>query len=106
MRQQGLIFESRVERAFVEWIETDDGRRVEDEVVRRARLLQARGWKHYGVAALVEAIRYDASVALLGDAAGYRINNSHLSLLARRVMLRNADLAGFFELRELRGRVA
>lgn len=103
---QGRLFESRVEREFAEWIATSDGRSVEEEVVRRARLLKSRGWAHYGIAALIETVRYDASVSLLGDAKGYRINNNHRSLLARRVMERNADLDGFFEVRDLRGRVA
>ena len=103
---QGRLFESRVEREFARWIETPDGRRVEAEVVRRARLLMGRGWRHYGVAAIVETIRYDASVSLLGDPSGYRINNNHRSLLARHVMRHHPDLSTFFEVRDLRGRVA
>lgn len=103
---QGRLFESRVEREFAAWIETDDGRRVEEEIVRRARLLKRRGWAHYGIAALIETVRYDASVSLLGDAKGYRINNNHRSLLARRVMQLYPDLGHFFEVRDLRGRVA
>ncbi len=104
--RQSRLFESRVEREFDRWIETTDGRRVEAEVVKRARLLQTRGWRHYGIAALIEAVRYDASVSLLGDADGYRVNNNHRSLLARRVMERYPDLSDFFETRDLRGRVA
>jgi len=105
MRQQGLLFESRVERAFTAWISSEDGIRVEAEVVRRARLLLAHGKRHYGIAALVEAIRYDESVSLLGDGC-FRINNDHRSLLSRRVMERYGDLRGFFTTRELYGRAA
>lgn len=101
--QLRLPIQTRVERAFAEWILTADGRRVEAEVVRRARRLRERGWKHYGIAALVESIRYDASVSLLGD-AGFKINNDRRSLLARRVMERNEELRGFFTTRELYGK--
>lgn len=104
--RQGRLWESRVERQFADWIETSDGKRCEAEVVKRARRLKERGWTGYGIAALVESIRYDASVSLLGDAEGYRINNNHRSLLARRVMQLHPDLADFFEVRDLRGRVA
>lgn len=104
-QQQTLRWESRVERQFAVWIETEDGRRVEAEVVRRARRLLERGFRRYGIAALVEAIRYDAGISLLGD-GDYRINNNHRSLLARRVMRLYPDLGEFFETRDLRGRVA
>jgi hypothetical protein len=95
--------ESRVERAFNEWIQTADGRRVEGECVRRSRRLMARGVSHYGIAALFESIRYDWHIGLLGDGE-YRLNNNHRSLLARHLMDLYPDLAGFFETRELRGR--
>lgn len=94
--------ESRVERAFNEWIETADGRRVEREAITRARILKGRGLKHYGVAAVFESIRYDWHIGLLGDGE-YRLNNNHRSLLARRIMELYPDLEDFFETRELRG---
>lgn len=72
-------------------------------MIGRARLLLARGRKRYGIAALIEAIRYDWSIRLDGEPGGPRLNNSHRSLLARKVMAENADLEGFFETRELRG---
>jgi hypothetical protein len=103
--EQGLLFLSRVEAEFEDWIQTPAGRQVEAEVVRRARLLQERGCSHYGIAALVEAIRYDASVSVAGD-RGFKINNDRRSLLARRVMERNPDLRGFFSTRELFGRAS
>lgn len=102
---QPTLFETRVERGFREWIETPDGRRVEAEIVARAKRLLERGWRHYGVKALFESIRYDASVGLLGDGP-YLLNNNHASLLARRIMRQHPDLDGFFEVRALHGRWA
>lgn len=100
---QALLFESRVERDFLDWIDTPDGRRVELEVVRRARHLARAGQKHYGIAALFESIRYDWTLGRLGNEE-FRLNNNWRSHLARRVMQRHQDLEGFFELRGLRGR--
>lgn len=102
-RQATLPGESRVERQFREWIESEDGRRVESEVVRRAARLQAQGFRKYGIAALIEAIRYDHAVKLIGPSDGYRINNNVRSLLARRVMEQVPELEGFFATRDLRG---
>lgn len=99
---QRVLGPSRVERAFAEWIETPDGRRVEGECLRRARALMARGVEHFGISALFESIRYDWKVGLLGDEE-YRLNNNHRSHMARRLMEFYPDLEGFFEVRELWG---
>lgn len=102
-RQAALAGESRVERAFREWIESEDGQVVEAEVVRRARSLRAMGISRWGIASLWESIRYDNTLGLHGEAGAWKLNNSYRSLLARRVMSRCVDLAGFFETRLLRG---
>ena len=94
--------QSRVEAEFNEWIESPDGRRVEDEAVRRARKLLSRGQRHYGMKAVFESIRFDWHVGLLGDGE-FRLNNNHTSLMARRLMRVYPDLADFFEVRVLRG---
>jgi len=104
--RQASLWESRVQRAFDHWILLPDGRRVESEVVKRARRLKEAGNETWGIAAIFESIRYDAGIGLLGDAEGYRINNNHRSHLARRVMALYPDLAGFFTTRDLHGRVA
>lgn len=104
-RQRVLPGASRVERAFAAWVASEEGQLVEREVIGRARLLLARGRRRYGIAALIEAIRYDWSIRLDGEPGGPRLNNSHRSLLARKIMAEQADLVGFFELRQLRGQV-
>ena len=105
-KQRALPGESRVERAFRAWIASEDGRVVEAEVIRRAMLLRSRGIKRYGIASLWESIRYDAYLSLKGEAGAWRLNNSYRSLLARKVMADVPQLAGFFSVRDLRGRVA
>jgi hypothetical protein len=102
--QRALPGESKVERAFEAWVTSEDGRIVEAEVVRRARRLLANGKTRFGIAALWEAMRYDAAVDV--SCGEWKLDNSYRSLLARRVMTRYSDLEGFFETRELRGRVA
>lgn len=73
-----------------------------DEVADRCRRLRARGFERYGIGAIVEAIRFDRSLAMGDDESGFRVNNSVRSRLARRVMADHTDLDGFFELRRLR----
>lgn len=104
MSEQARMFESRVERKFNEWIQTEDGQRVLDEALRRVYLLKARGLKHYGMAAIFEAVRYDWHVGLLGDGE-YRLNNNHRAWLTRWIERQYPDLDGFFEKRETRGRL-
>lgn len=102
--QGSLAFdESRVEREFNQWMQTDDGHRVEDEIRRRCHKLMDRGVRHYGIAALFESIRYDWQIGLLGDGE-YRLNNNHRSLLSRHMMKHYPRLEDFFEIRELHGR--
>ena len=94
---------SKVEREFNDWIESEDGKKVEREALSRMRRLSQFGHLHFGVSAIFEAIRYDWSIGLLGD-GDYRLNNNHRSFLARRLREKNPEFTGFFEVRELRGR--
>jgi hypothetical protein len=102
--QRALPGESRVERAFAEWIETEAGRYVEAEVVRLATEDRAAGDRR-GEINLYLALVRRSSRGLTKDRQGFRCNNSWRSLLARRIMARNVVLVGFFETRALRGRV-
>jgi hypothetical protein len=95
---------SKVEREFQDWILTGDGNRVMREAIMRATKLRLAGYRRYGLKAIIESIRYDSSVSLLGDST-YRINDHHTSFLARRIMEDQPSLRGFFGTRALRGRV-
>jgi len=101
--QAALPGESRVERAFASWIGSEDGRVVEAEVIRRAMLLRSRGIQRWGIASLWEAIRYDSTLALHGEAGAWKLNNSFRAHLARKVMADVPQLGGFFSCRDLRG---
>jgi len=103
-KQRALPGESRVERAFTAWIDTAPGRYVEAEVARLARDDKAAGDRR-GEINLYLALVRRSSRGLTLDREGYRCNNSHRAMLARRLMER-PELAGFFEIRDLRGRVA
>ena len=105
VKQRALPGQSRVERAFAEWIDTAPGRYVEAEVARLAREDKAAGDRR-GEINLYLALVRRSSRGLTLDAQGYRCNNSHRSLLARRLMDTRPELAGFFEVRPLRGRVS
>lgn len=85
---------------FDQWLATEDGQAVYTNVRDRALALRRRGWRHYGIAALVEAARYDAAL-VVGPDEPWRINNSYRSRLARRLMSDHPELAGFFETRRV-----
>lgn len=87
---------NHLEREFLRWLETDDGKVVVSLAADKALALQGRGWKHYGIAAIVEAIRYDRAVQIGPDSDGYKISNNHRAYLARHLMRTRPRLAGFF----------
>lgn len=95
---------SLVEKAFAAWIETPDGKTVEADVTERALRLRRAGWKHFSMDAIWHAARFDRSLQVGPDGDGYKLNDHHTSQMARRLMERNPELVGFFEVRELRGR--
>lgn len=100
--QRALPGESRVERAFREWIESPAGRHVEAEVARLALEDQAAGDRR-GEINLYLALVRRASRGLTKDREGFVCNNNHRSLLARRLMASRPELQDFFRTRDLRG---
>lgn len=102
---QRPLFESRVEAAFREWIETPAGRYVEAEVVRMARQDKANGYRRGEINYYFATIRRNTR-GLGRDGEGYAVNNSRRAQLVRKVMREQRDLDGYFETRDLRGRAA
>jgi hypothetical protein len=94
--------EDHVQAAYREWRGTPDGLAVIAAIRRRAIELRRRGWRRYGIQALAEVVRFDHALTVGPDAAGYKVNNSHLSRLARDLMDEEPELSSFFEVRELR----
>lgn len=101
MAEVELDDEDRIQRAYREWRRTSDGAAVVAAIRRRAIELRRRGWSRYGIQALAEVVRFDRALSVGPDAEGYRVNNSHLSRLARDLMAEDQDLASFFEVRAL-----
>lgn len=58
------------------------------------------GARHGGMKMLFEVLRYRSALRTQGDP--YKLNNVFTPLYARLLMEREAELAGFFELRERR----
>lgn len=94
---------SDLDAAFREWLATEDGRAILADVRARALSLRRSGWRHFGIGALWEAVRYDRALQVGPDAEGWRCNNSWRSRVARLLMSEEPELVGFFETRELRG---
>ena len=91
-----------LQERYDEWRASDDGREVYAAVRDAAIRLRNRGFRHYGIAALFEAARYTRALRVGPDAEGFKMNNNWRSRLARELMDHEPELAGFFELRELK----
>lgn len=87
---------------YEEWRRTSDGETVVRAIEEAAMRLRARGFSHYGIAALYEAARYTRALRVGPDAEGFKLNNNWKSRIARELMETNESLRGFFEVRELR----
>jgi hypothetical protein len=90
-----------IEERYVRWRRTEAGRVVYHDARLRALALRRAGLRHYGIAAIVEAIRYDRAVEVGRDEAGFKVNNNHRALLARELM-QEPGLEGFFQVRDTR----
>lgn len=65
--------------------------------VRLARFTKARGLAHYGIGAIWEVMRFKY-LETHGDI--YKLNNNYRAWYARQIMASEADLAGFFSVRD------
>jgi hypothetical protein len=90
-----------LQERFEEWLASPDGQFVAEWIRERALQMRHRGWRHYSVKALYEAARFARDVQV-GPNAGWKLNNSYTSRLARLLMQQEPELESFFEVRELR----
>lgn len=96
-----LLAASRAEERFQAFLRANPG--IYQEFKRRALMLHARGYRHFGAKAIAESIRYDAAIrGLPGEGETYRWNNNYTSRMVRLLISEHPELASFFELRELR----
>lgn len=71
------------------------------ELEQRSLELLANGRTHYGIAALIEGIRYE--YARTNDPnSHFKICNNYRAYMARDIMKKNPSLTGFFSLRDSR----
>lgn len=91
-----------LQEKYDNWRATADGQEVYHAIEEAALRLRARGFNHYGIAALYEAARYTRALRVGPDAEGFKLNNNWKSRIARDLMAEHPDLIGFFETRTLR----
>ena len=73
---------------------------VYDSLVKLAREALAKGRSKAGIGMLWEVCRWELFIQTTGSA--WQLNNNFRSRYARLIMHRERDLAGFFDVRELR----
>lgn len=71
------------------------------ELVALTRELVALGHRRVGIGMLFEVVRWRRHFQTV-DVSGFKMNNNYRSRYARLIMEQEPDLAGVFELRELR----
>lgn len=82
---------------FFPWVV--ENRHVYSACVRAARGAKVRGLHHWGIQGVLEVLRWQTALRERG-ATPLKINNNAASGLARLIMARCPDLAGFFRTRE------
>ena len=73
---------------------------VMELLVDMAYKLRARGVRHYGIAALWEALRYDWTIRTSDPSSQLKLPNDYRAYYAREIMARHPDLEGFFTTRK------
>ena len=61
--------------------------------------LHRQGHTHYGIAALVEVLRYQHAIAQDPNSE-FKVNNNYRAYMAREIMQNNSMLEGFFSTRK------
>jgi hypothetical protein len=99
-RPAGRPIRRSLDDLFAEWITSIHGQAVYLGLVKRAFRMKRAGVSHYGVKAILEAMRF--SYTILRGPEAWKVNNNYGSRLGRLAMREYPELAGFFETRELR----
>jgi len=85
---------------FEDWRHTAPGREISNLVVRYSLQMRRRGWKTFGIEAVINKIRWEQALKDGPDVDGSRINNNWKKRLAIWAMSRHDDLKDFFSLRD------
>lgn len=99
MQQLALTLETEQERRFREFHGANP--HVYLELVRLAREAKARGFRRFGVRTIWEVMRWNLAVRTIREEGDFKLND-HLTSRYARLLDREPDLHGFFNLRELR----
>lgn len=75
-----------------------DNPHVYQELVKLARRMKGAGRAKYGINSLSEVLRWHTNLETQGDE--FKFNNNLRPFYARLIMEKEADLRGFFEIRE------
>lgn len=78
-----------------------DNPRVYDLIVKYSNKVRAAGFKHYGIWAIINQVRWHVDVETQ-DPDGFKMNNNYCSRYARMVMDNHPHLDGLFRLRQLK----
>ncbi len=73
---------------------------VYHSLVALAKSWKSKGHDHASIAMFYEVLRYEYGLTI--TPADFKLNNSYRSRYARMIMANEPDLAGFFDLRELK----
>jgi hypothetical protein len=79
------------------WAFHEENPHVYDNLKRKAIRLKRRGFEHWGIGGLFEVLRWQQ--AMKTTERDFKLNNNHRAFYARLLMLREAYLEGFFEVR-------
>lgn len=89
--QREMPIPGTLEARYQRWRQTDDGRRIYSEILRRALYAVGRGERRIGVKAIAEQVRADLHL---------QINNTLVALIAREMHDTAPALRDLIELRE------
>lgn len=92
-----LFAADRIEREFNEFHAQHP--EVYTQLVQLARTWKKNGTAKLGIATLFEVLRWNSHLNP-DKTGGYKLNNNYRALYARKIMQREPDLDGLFELRE------
>jgi hypothetical protein len=94
-----LETESRLRREYQAWRETSAGQ-TGYALCRRFALEKLARQQRFGIAQLVERVRWDVPIAIEKDDGGLRLNNNHRAYIARELIDEIPALANLIETRQ------
>lgn len=90
---------NEIDRKFLTYHEANP--HVFEKIVNYSFQLRTAGRKHYGIAAIIERIRWDYAVSTTTDDKGFKISNDFRSRYARLIEQKYPELKGFFRTKSL-----